>query len=93
MAFTIYTQSQIAKQWQNFINDSQKYFAQIEQIAQKNDISPQDKERVRIMLEILLDEYKTLKPSLLIPKSLKEKAKQQYIKAKTLYEKVFGKRD
>jgi len=93
MAFTIYTQSKIAKEWQNFINDATKYFKKIEEIANKPTITKEEKEKVRIMLEIIMDEYKTLKDSPLIPQELKEKAKKLYLKAKEIYEKVFGKRD
>ncbi|MEO1927176.1 MAG: hypothetical protein ABGX26_00610 [Nautiliaceae bacterium] len=93
MAFTIYTQSKIAKEWETFLNDSNNYFKKIENIANKSHITLQDKQRVKIMLEILLDEYKNLKPSILIPKDLKLKAKQQYQKAREIYEKVFTKRN
>lgn len=93
MAFTIYTQSKIAKEWETFLNDSNNYFKKIENIANKSHITLKDRQRVKIMLEILLDEYKNLKPSILIPKDLKLKAKQQYQKAREIYEKVFTKRD
>ena len=43
------------------------------------------------MLEILIDEYKNLKPSILLPKSLKEKSEKNYKKVKELYERVFKK--
>ena len=89
MAFSIKTQSEIAKEWQNFINDSKKYFKKIEEIANKEEITDKDKKRIKIMLEILLDEYKSLKPSLLLPKELKEKANENYLKARELYEKLF----
>ena len=89
MAFTIKIQSKIAKEWQNFINDANNFFDKIQQIANKKTITKKDKLKIKIMLEILLDEYKTLKPSLLIPKSLKNKAKQKYLKARELYEKLF----
>ena len=89
MAFSIKTQSEIAKEWQNFINDSQNYFKKIEEIANKDEITDKDKKRIKIMLEILMDEYKTLKPSLLLPKTLKNKANENYLKAKELYEKLF----
>ena len=89
MAFSIKTQSEIAKEWQNFINDSKKYFKKIEEIANKEEITDKDKKRIKIMLEILLDEYKSLKPSLLLPKELKEKAKENYLKARELHEKLF----
>jgi len=91
MAFTIKVQSQIAKEWQNFINDADEFFDKIQKTADKKVITDKDKKRIKIMLEILIDEYKTLKPSLLLPKELKEKAKEKYLKAKELYEKLFGK--
>ena len=90
MAFSIYTQSQIAKEWQNFINDAKKYFKEIEKIANKENITKKDKLKIKMMLEILIDEYKNLKPSLLISESLKEKAKKEYLKAKKIYEEVFN---
>jgi len=92
MAFTIMTQSKIAKDWVRFIQDSDRYFKEIEQIANKPVITKKDKLRIKIMLEILLGEYKTLKPSLLLPESLKEEAKKRYEKVKRLYEELFGKR-
>jgi len=93
MAFTVYTQAKIAKEWQNYINDSKKYFQKIEEIANQDTITKQDKERIKIMLEIIIDGHKILKPSLLLPKELKEKADKIYLKGKKLYEQVFAKRD
>jgi len=93
MAFTLKVQSKIAKEWRHFIEDADKFFKEIEEIANKPVITKKDKLKIKIMLEILLDEYKTLKPSLLIPKELKEEAKRKYLKAKKLYEELFGKRN
>ncbi len=89
MAFSIYTQSKIAITWQNFIKDATLYFEKINLIANKENISQKDKKKVKIMLEILLDEYKLLKPSKLLPKELKIKADRLYLKAKEIYAKVF----
>ena len=89
MAFSLKTQSKIAIQWQHFINDADNYFKRIEKIADKNNITDKDKIRIKIMLEILINEYKTLKPSLLLPEDLKETAQKKYIKAKKLYEQLF----
>jgi len=89
MAFTIETQSKIANEWTTFIEDSDRYFKKIEQIANKSIVTKKDKLRIKMMLEILLDEYKILKPSLLLPEDLKEKAKKRYEKVKRLYEKLF----
>ncbi len=90
MAFTIKTQAKIASEWKHFINDADNYFKIIETIANKSKITKKDKLRIKMMLEILLSEYKTLTPSLLIPKSLKKEAKTQYLKARELYEKLFS---
>ncbi len=90
MAFTIKTQSKISIKWQHFINDANTYFKKIEKIADKKTITKKDKLRVKIMLEILNEEYKTLTPSILLPKNLKQKAKEKYIKAKKLYEQLFS---
>jgi hypothetical protein len=92
MAFTIMTQSKIAKDWVRFIQDSDRYFKEIEKIANKPIITKKDRLKIKIMLEILLGEYKILKPSLLLPESLKEEAKKRYEKVKKLYEKLFRKR-
>ena len=91
MAFTIKTQAKIAKEWKHFINDANKYFKTIQMIANKKNITDKDKLRIKMMLEILLDEYKTLTPSLLTPEYLKKEAKIQYLKTRELYEKLFGK--
>jgi len=89
MAFTVKTQAKIAQQWQHFINDANNFFKDIEIISDKKNITDKDKLRIKIMLEILLSEYKTLPSSLLIPKYLKKEAKIQYLKARELYEKLF----
>jgi len=93
MAFSIKTQSKIAKEWQNYIEDVNNYFKKIEQIANKDIITNKDKARIKIMLEILLNEYKLLKPSLLLPKYLKEEAKKKNKKVVKLYERLFIKRN
>ena len=93
MAFTIYTQSEIAKEWEEFLNDSKEYFKKIQNIANSQNITEKERQKVKIMLEILMDEYKNLKPSLLISDEIKKKAKEEYEKAKGIYEKVFKKRN
>ena len=89
MAFSIKVQSKIAIEWQNYINDVDKYFEKIKEIANKENITKKDTQRIKIMLEILLKEYNLLKHSLLLPKSLKEKAEKKHQKVVKLYEKLF----
>jgi tetratricopeptide (TPR) repeat protein len=92
MAFTVYTQSKIAKEWKNYINDATNYFKKIKQIANKDKITKKDKQKVKIMLEIIINEYNTLTPSNLLPENLRKRAKEMQKKGKELYEEVFGKR-
>jgi tetratricopeptide (TPR) repeat protein len=92
MAFSVYTQSKIAKQWQNYINDAIKYFKEIKQIANKDKITQKDKEKIKIMLEIIIEEYNTLPPSNFLPKNLKIKSRELHEKGKKLYVEVFEKR-
>jgi len=89
MAFTVYTQSEIAKEWENFLIDAREYFKQIKAMADKPNLSDKERKRIKMMLEILMDEYKNLKPSLLISDELKKRAKTEYEKAKGIYEKVY----
>ncbi len=86
------TQTEIAKEWENFLKDYETFMKEIEKIANKSYITKKDRLRVKIMLEILLDEYKLLKPSLLLPEKLKKEAQEKYKKIRELYEKLFTKR-
>jgi tetratricopeptide (TPR) repeat protein len=89
MAFTILTQSEIAKEWKNYIEESKNYFKKIEEISNKKVITKKDKIRVKMMLEIIIEKYKLLKNSKLIDKKLKQEAYTQYKKGEKLYEEVF----
>jgi len=89
MAFTILTQSKIAKIWQEYIQNSNQYLFDIDSIANKDRITKKDKMRVKLMLEIIIGEYKNLPKSKLLNKELKLKATQNYKKAVELYNGIF----
>jgi len=91
MAFTILTQSKIAKSWQKFIDESEQYFIDIDNISNKEKITKADKIRIKMMLEIIMGEYKTLKHSEFLNETLKNNAYIQYKKAKELYDGIFKK--
>jgi tetratricopeptide (TPR) repeat protein len=92
MAFTIITQAKIAQSWKKYIQESAEYFYEIDKISNKSYISKADKMRIKMMLEIIIDGYKTLKQSKLISQSLKDEAYNKYKKAKEFYDGIF-KRD
>ena len=92
MAFTVLTQSKIAMIWQKFIKDSIGYFIQIDSISNKESITKADKIRIKMMLEIIMGEYKNLPNSKLLDEELRQKAQLQYKKAKELYDGIFKNR-
>jgi len=91
MAFTIVTQSKIAKIWEKFIKDSNQYFIEIDSISNKETITKADKVRIKMMLEIIIGEYKNLPHSKLLDKELEKKAEKNYKRAKELYYGIFKK--
>ena len=93
MAFTIVTQSKIAIDWEKFIKESEEYFNQIDKISNKETITKADKIKIKMMLEIIMGEYKNLKHSKLLNKDLEDSAQIQYKKAKELYDGIFKKRN
>jgi len=91
MAFTVVTQANIAKIWKKFIKESNQYFVEIDSISNKEIITKADKIRIKMMLEIIIGEYKNLPHSKLLDKELEQKAYKNYIKAKELYNGIFKK--
>jgi len=92
LAFTILTQSKIAKIWKIYIKESNEYLMEINSIANKDIITNADKIKIKMMLEIIIGEYKNLPKSKLLNEELKEKAKNNYIKAVKLYNGIFKRR-
>jgi len=91
MAFTVLTQSKIALIWVKYIKESDEYFMQINSISNKEIITLSDKIRIKMMLQIIIGQYKNLPHSKLLNKDLENKAKQIYTKAKELYDGIFKK--
>ena len=89
MAFTVMTQSKIAMKYKKYIDDSSDYFQKIELISAKDRFSKEDKARVKMMCEIMIDEYKKLIPTKLTSKNLIDDAKKSYEKFKSLYDELF----
>ena len=91
MAFTIVTQSKIAMIWDKFIKESNNYFVQINSISNKETITKADKIRIKMMLQIILGEFKNLPNSKLLNSELQQQALKNYKKAKELYNGIFTK--
>ena len=89
MAFTILTQSKIAIKWQNYIKENNEYLFEIESISNKDIITKADKMKIKIMLEVMIGEFKNLPQSKLLDEKLKQKAEKIYKKAVELYNGIF----
>ncbi|MBE2983997.1 hypothetical protein CCAL9344_07795 [Campylobacter sp. RM9344] len=83
MANTLLNQSKISLEFTNYINDGKKYIKMIENISQ-GEVSNSDKERIKLICDIMIDQYTFLKNSILIDDALKDEAK----KTKENFEKL-----
>jgi len=92
MAFTILTQSKVAIKWQNYIKESNEYLLSIESISNKEVITKADKIKIKMMLQIMIGEFKNLPDSKLLNKKLEQKAIKNYKKAVELYNGIFKSR-
>jgi len=92
MAFTVLTQSKIAQVWQNYIKESNQYLFEINSISNKDIITKADKNKIKMMLEVMMGEFNNLPKSKLLDEKLKQKATQNYTKAVNLYNGIFKSR-
>ncbi|MCF6172424.1 MAG: hypothetical protein L3J44_01330 [Campylobacteraceae bacterium] len=89
MAFTVLSQSTIAKKYVAYIKEGNKYFDRIDKISSEKNYKEADKIRIKLMCQIMIDEYKKLVPTKLTDKELVEDAKKTYTKFKQLYKQLF----
>lgn len=84
MASTLVNQSKIALKFTAYINDGKKYLQNIKQMSQ-NEVSNKDRERIKLMCEIMIEGYSQLQDSPLLDSDLKNEAKnmrENFVKLK-----------
>ncbi len=89
MAFTVLTQSKIAKEYVDYIKAGNEYFGKIDKISSKKLYKDGDKVRVKLICEVMIGNYEKLVPTKLTDKDLVKNAKQMYDKFKQLYQQLF----
>jgi len=89
MAFTVLTQSKIAKGYVDYIKTGNEYFDKIDKISSKKAYKEADKIRIKFICEIMIGNYEKLVPTDLTDKDLVKNAKQMYDKFKQLYQQLF----
>jgi hypothetical protein len=91
MAFSIRQQSLIHMKYIDFLKNSLDRYTQIRRIVNKDKITRGDKLKIKIICEIVFDEFKQLNHTILTRKDLIKRAEEQNNNYKELYEDVKNK--
>ncbi len=89
MAFTVLTQSKKALEYEDYINRGNAYLKKIDLISSNKKYNEADKIRIKMMCEIMIEDYKKLSPTKLTDSSLTEGAKEIYRQFRQLYNELF----
>jgi tetratricopeptide (TPR) repeat protein len=89
MASTVLTQSKIAKEYEAYIELGNEFLKRIDKISLKEEFSKEDRVRVKMMCQIMIESYSNLAPSTLTKESLQESSKKMQKKFIQLYEELF----
>lgn len=89
MAFTVMTQSKIAKDFEAYIKQGNEYLQRIDVISAQESFAPADRNRVKMMCEIMIESYDALNATQLTDEELQKRALQMRQKFKQLYEELF----
>lgn len=88
MASTIMAQSKTSLKYVAYINQAKTYLAQINAIAQQENISDANRAKMKIMSEIVVDSYSKLAPSIITDKELVKNAQKYHDDFEALLERV-----
>ncbi len=88
MASTIMAQSKTSLKYVAYINQAKTYLAQINIIAEQENISDAERAKMRMMSEIVVDSYSKLAPSIITDKNLVKDAKKYHDDFEALLERV-----
>ncbi len=89
MAFTVMRQTEVAKEYLDYIREGERYLDLIEDVANHPPIGEADKIRIKMMCEVMIGKYENLSPTKLTDEELVERAKDIYEKFQNLYTSLF----
>lgn len=84
MAATVMAQSQMALKYVRYNNDAEKYKKEIHRIAAQKNVTPQERAKIKMMTQIMIDAYANIGASVIIDQELVEKARSHYEQFKIL---------
>jgi tetratricopeptide (TPR) repeat protein len=88
MAATIKSQSKIAMRYLEFIEQAKEYLDKISILVTQRSLSHADKLRIKMMSEVVLEQYKQLAPTVMTDDFLINEAQTYEAKFAVIYEKV-----
>lgn len=88
MASTVMTQSQMALKYVRYNDNARQYKKEIYAIAAKKSVSSQDRAKITMMTQIMLDGYRKLGSSVMTDSALIEEAKDNYVQFKKLHDEL-----
>ncbi len=91
MALTILNASKASLRYKKYIKDAQMYLKKIKEISSKKSISKAQMAKIKLICEVMMGQYKTLKPIVVKNEELVKKTTQEYKKFKKIYDELFKK--
>ena len=89
MALTVMAQTEVAKEYLDYIREGERYLVAIEEAANHPPIADADRIRIKMMCEIMIEKYMKLSATKLTDRELVERAEEIYKKFKSLYTSLF----
>lgn len=89
MAFTLVAQSKKSLQFQEYIEQGEKYLEVINQISLQQKVLNADKIKIKMMCEVMIEEYKALSPTKMTDESLVQKSKNTLERFEGIYKELF----
>ncbi len=89
MAFTVISQSKEAKKWLKFMDESKKFLEKSKELSEKRVISKADRYEMKIMAELVMEEYLKLgKENPMVDKKKKKEAELLFKQFKKIYDEL-----
>lgn len=92
MASTVMTQSKMAIKYVRYNSDARKYKKEIHRIAAQKNVSDQERAKIKMMSNIIIDGYGKLGSTVVIDQSLIDEAQEHYTQFKKLHDELVSPR-
>ncbi|MGP1485529.1 MAG: hypothetical protein ACTTJC_05535 [Campylobacter sp.] len=89
MAYTVMVQSEISMRFSNYIKRGEAYLDKILKISKLETVDKAQATRIKLICEIMVDDFHTLVPSRLTDKALQDEAKNMRDKFLELQKQLF----